>query len=159
LRTEFRPHLWEDKLPHQTLVQRWFPGDHSDIGGGHEERGLASASFSWMLSRARASGLIGLDTLVSFADSQKSAAEPIHQMWHKFPYSFLEPAVREEVRLFTGLDKTLILGHELDPSAIARLQVVPPDSYGRFLNDTSASAPINQHVTLLREIDFLTAGV
>jgi uncharacterized protein (DUF2235 family) len=41
----------------QRLHQRWFPGDHSDIGGGHAEGGLWKCSFEWMLRGAYNAGL------------------------------------------------------------------------------------------------------
>jgi uncharacterized protein (DUF2235 family) len=158
LRSEFRPHLWNDKLPQQTLVQRWFPGDHSDIGGGHSGRGLASISFSWMMSRARSAGLFGLDSLISFADTQGSDRTQIQQMWHTFPYSFLEPKIREEVRRFSGPNRALVLGHEIDPSATMRLLSGTPDDYGRFMGNSLLFSAPNLQVDLLRQIDSLTAS-
>jgi hypothetical protein len=43
----------------QDIVQAWFPGVHSDVGGSYPlpEAGPALTAFEWMLSEARASGL------------------------------------------------------------------------------------------------------
>jgi uncharacterized protein (DUF2235 family) len=71
------PSLWDnlDKLNAQALTgdrdtpidpasvddwpyrQEWFPGDHSTLGGGVEQPGLAAASFNWIAQGARKAGL------------------------------------------------------------------------------------------------------
>ncbi len=57
-RTAFTPVLWETQiLPGQTLKQVWFPGVHTDIGGGYEESGLADCAYKWMLTEAKEKGL------------------------------------------------------------------------------------------------------
>lgn len=35
----------------------WFPGCHSDVGGGYAEHELSDVSLGWMISKAKASGL------------------------------------------------------------------------------------------------------
>jgi uncharacterized protein (DUF2235 family) len=56
-REAFKPSLWVQQ-PHaraagQILEQTWFPGVHSDVGGGYaeSERGLADVTLRWMLNR------------------------------------------------------------------------------------------------------------
>jgi hypothetical protein len=34
------------------VTQVWFPGVHSDVGGGHEESGLSDIALKWMIERA-----------------------------------------------------------------------------------------------------------
>jgi len=36
----------------------WFPGCHSDVGGGYAEHELSDVSLGWMISKAKESGLI-----------------------------------------------------------------------------------------------------
>jgi uncharacterized protein (DUF2235 family) len=59
-RKPFLPTLWR-KQPHapatRVLEQAWFPGDHSDAGGGYAETGLSDGALHWMCDRAAASGL------------------------------------------------------------------------------------------------------
>lgn len=55
-RKTFRAELWDDLSPEakeqgQIIEQVWFPGVHSDIGGGYEDGNLADTSLGWMLSR------------------------------------------------------------------------------------------------------------
>ncbi|KAJ3290039.1 hypothetical protein HDU79_003586 [Rhizoclosmatium sp. JEL0117] len=37
--------------------QKWFRGDHADIGGGWWEQGLANIALNWMIEKARLAGL------------------------------------------------------------------------------------------------------
>ena len=48
-REDFVPSLWN---PRHDVVQLWFPGVHSDVGGGYPFKGLADISFDWMLRQA-----------------------------------------------------------------------------------------------------------
>jgi len=56
-RNEFAPVLWDDpdadsKASGQMIEQCWFPGVHSDIGGGYDDDdALANLSLGWMLDR------------------------------------------------------------------------------------------------------------
>jgi uncharacterized protein (DUF2235 family) len=55
-REDFAPTLWSAK-PGLDLKQVWFAGGHSDIGGGHKEKGLSHSANRWMLNEAQACGL------------------------------------------------------------------------------------------------------
>lgn len=54
-RKVFAPVPWDESAasPGQVIEQVWFPGVHSDIGGGYADRGLSDLSLSWMLERCR----------------------------------------------------------------------------------------------------------
>ncbi len=57
-RRPFAPSLWE--LPEnspQILEQVWFPGVHSNIGGGYRKDGLANISLHWLVDKAEEQGL------------------------------------------------------------------------------------------------------
>ena len=58
-RPPFKPTLWkqQDHSTGQTLVQVWFTGVHSDVGGGYVDPTLAEVSLLWMVERARECGL------------------------------------------------------------------------------------------------------
>ncbi|MFC5508946.1 MULTISPECIES: DUF2235 domain-containing protein [Hyphomicrobiales] len=55
-RKVFAPVPWDEteKHPEQTIEQVWFPGVHSDIGGGYENRALSDFALSWMMERCSA---------------------------------------------------------------------------------------------------------
>ncbi|WEM43816.1 DUF2235 domain-containing protein [Photobacterium sp. DA100] len=50
-RGSFTPTLWKDDVadPHPSMSQLWFPGVHSDIGGGYKEDGLSNIALIWMI--------------------------------------------------------------------------------------------------------------
>lgn len=58
-RAPFEPTLWLEKAkPNQTVEQVWFPGVHSDVGGGYPETALSDITLQWMLDKASAAGLV-----------------------------------------------------------------------------------------------------
>jgi uncharacterized protein (DUF2235 family) len=58
-RKEFAPVLWDDLSPEaiqagQVIEQCWFPGVHSDVGGGYDDdSNLSDVALAWMLGRLR----------------------------------------------------------------------------------------------------------
>jgi uncharacterized protein (DUF2235 family) len=54
-RDVFKPELWEETEADRTsgrIKQVWFPGVHSDIGGGYAECELADLTLAWMIDEA-----------------------------------------------------------------------------------------------------------
>jgi uncharacterized protein (DUF2235 family) len=66
-REDFAPVLWSDK-PSIDLLQVWFAGVHSDVGGGYRNRGLSDCASSWMVGEA---SKLGLQFESHFVDSIK----------------------------------------------------------------------------------------
>lgn len=56
MRASFQPTLWSTSKPQQHR-QLWFPGVHSDVGGGYRECGLSDGALQWMIDEARGCGL------------------------------------------------------------------------------------------------------
>ncbi|MFI9030002.1 DUF2235 domain-containing protein [Streptomyces sp. NPDC053560] len=57
-RRPFTPTLWENTAVGQDIEQRWFPGSHMDVGGGHVQTGLSDGPLQWMIDEAsKAAGL------------------------------------------------------------------------------------------------------
>ncbi|CAL8578368.1 hypothetical protein XPA_004157 [Xanthoria parietina] len=51
-RTAFSPAVWEKPQGNTTnLRQVWFPGVHSNIGGGYPDQGMANITLAWMMSQ------------------------------------------------------------------------------------------------------------
>ena len=55
-RRDFAPTLWVQSPDArakgvQKLLQVWFPGVHSNVGGGYEEHGLSDVALAWMASQ------------------------------------------------------------------------------------------------------------
>ncbi len=57
-RADYAPTLWTEVPPGRDVVQLWFPGCHSDIGGGYLERGLGNSTLKWMMVEAAKKGLV-----------------------------------------------------------------------------------------------------
>jgi hypothetical protein len=57
-RKVFAPEIWKGPASsRQSLQQRWFPGVHSNVGGGYEKDGVANLALHWMTGEAAAVGL------------------------------------------------------------------------------------------------------
>ncbi len=73
-RWDFRPQIWQSPAPppdpgpaagpalaaawpEQSLVQLWFPGVHSNVGGGYGNDAFANGALHWMVQQAEAAGL------------------------------------------------------------------------------------------------------
>ena len=51
-RAPFAPALWEKSRDSPTnLKQVWFPGVHSNVGGGYDDADIANITLAWMISR------------------------------------------------------------------------------------------------------------
>ena len=59
-RKAFHPILWSEPPihPYQTVEQVWFPGVHSNVGGGYAMKGLSDIPLRWMIQKVRDRGLI-----------------------------------------------------------------------------------------------------
>jgi uncharacterized protein (DUF2235 family) len=67
-RWDFRPQIWKSPalprqdpapadVPNQSLEQVWFPGVHSNVGGGYGNDGFANGALDWMVKQANKAGL------------------------------------------------------------------------------------------------------
>lgn len=59
-RWDFRPQVWHGPAagrPPESLAQTWFPGVHSNVGGGYPRDALSYTSLVWLLNEAHAAGL------------------------------------------------------------------------------------------------------
>jgi hypothetical protein len=57
-RTTFHPVLWNEKnVSSDNLIQVWFSGVHSNVGGGYPDDSLAHIPLYWIMTEARACGL------------------------------------------------------------------------------------------------------
>jgi uncharacterized protein (DUF2235 family) len=83
-RSQFRPNLWtEPAEPGQSIVQIWFPGVHSDVGGSYPEAGLSNIALRWMLRTAADEGLIVDETAAAqyVGDDTDTLHNPLLPVW------------------------------------------------------------------------------
>lgn len=80
-RQTFHPLLWQDD---QRIEQVWFPGVHSNIGGGYPQQGLSLVSLDWMMEQVKAkpdikkSGLYFVNNDVQFIKDRKYAFDKLY---------------------------------------------------------------------------------
>lgn len=62
--------------PSDKVREVWFPGGHTDVGGGYVERALANASLWWMVAGAQEAGLwVDEDLLLKAVDERSSEVQ------------------------------------------------------------------------------------
>lgn len=67
IRSTFSVTRWSNAVNHQDAKEVWFPGAHSDVGGGYAEADLSSGALLWMIEESSHKGLAfrdGIDQLV-----------------------------------------------------------------------------------------------
>ena len=57
MRASFSPTLWTGVENRPNVKQIWFPGAHSDVGGGYLHIGLSDGALKWMMDEAKVLGL------------------------------------------------------------------------------------------------------
>lgn len=57
MRASFTPTLWENVSEHADAREVWFPGVHSNVGGGYVDTGLSDIALEWMMNEAEGAGL------------------------------------------------------------------------------------------------------
>ncbi len=114
-RCYFWQNLWGVGSAAQDVKQVWFPGVHSDIGGGYPEKqsGLSKIAMQWMLREASAAGLLvnpvmkdiilgSTSTHYAHADAAACLHKSLHGVWwlaeflpRRFVDTALQPPVTE----------------------------------------------------------------
>ena len=104
-RLTFYPELWNEQDENDDRVfQVWFPGVHSNVGGGYSKHGMSLVTLDWMMAEAKARGLRFVESDRSYArnhydpqdklyDSRASLA--VYYRWK--PRSIVELCVKHKV--------------------------------------------------------------
>lgn len=74
-RRSFHPLLW---LDNPRIEQVWFPGAHSDVGGGYPQQGMSLVTLDWMMRKAEAAGVKFTEQDINFVDSRKYSFDKTH---------------------------------------------------------------------------------
>jgi uncharacterized protein (DUF2235 family) len=101
-RAAFQPSLWSPSATSNTHSEQvWFPGVHSDVGGGYAERGLANISLRWMLKKAVDAGL---DVDEARLEEDRFQPDPAGELHHE-AYSGGWRLLGSEARAITADDR------------------------------------------------------
>jgi uncharacterized protein (DUF2235 family) len=81
-RESFEPTLWKVTSNNKDRIKQvWFPGVHSDVGGGYKDRHHSDIALKWMLEQAKDQGLLIKDDYnYNFQDDLK---QNIHDSTYK----------------------------------------------------------------------------
>ena len=120
-----------DETP-QDLQQLWFPGVHSDVGGGYTDSSLGRCAFDWIVDEAIAAGL-HVDPA-----RRTAVAPPIAKPWLEKKHNSLRPGWwpleffpkihfntqkgRKEIRVNVFRSRKLLEGELLHESTLRRLK-------------------------------------
>jgi len=137
-RFDFRPEVWSEVREGQTMEQRWFPGVHSNVGGGLKTDGLANIALHWILEGAVAAGLkLDNEFLKPFEE------HPEGEVYESYTWGF---KVLDAIRFSMGKGKRKIggLNADLDPSVVGKMRIdakYRPDNALQFLAERPSLAP------------------
>lgn len=90
-RIDFAPSLWGSIKSNQVVEQVWFPGVHTNIGGGYKDNGIANHALQWMVSKASS---LGLETNPKYLTHYKPDHMGILYESRKGMYKLKKPFVR-----------------------------------------------------------------
>lgn len=113
-RWPFRPTLWELHPSHDPskFIEKWFPGVHSDVGGGYMESGLSDRALQWMAMQAERQGLksmpIVCSTQMQRHDSQRWYYRWATLLFVKWPVLWLVVFPGKLVKPWPGWVHTLL---------------------------------------------------
>lgn len=110
-RRTFHPLLWDEeaearmvserRVPRGRLLQVWFAGVHSNVGGGYPEDRLSLVPLHWMMSEASAAGVQFLPTAIQEIASAKSAYARLYDsragLWAFYRFSPRKTPVLKDV--------------------------------------------------------------
>ena len=118
-RGPFAPTLWTDPAGHplrdERVTQLWFPGCHSDVGGGYRETGLSDGALQWMIGEA------GARTALRFTPQAGTIRGDALDVLHDScvgVYADIAPEPRSTPRVRAGSGR-------VHPSAVARMRDSP----------------------------------
>lgn len=74
-RSSFHPLLWQND---SRIEQVWFPGVHSNVGGGYPQQGLSLVTLEWMMEKASAVGLRFVPTDKQFVHDRKYVLDKLY---------------------------------------------------------------------------------
>lgn len=57
-RLTFQPEMWDERNETSDRIEQvWFPGVHSNVGGGYPQQGISLVALDWMMTKAEDRGL------------------------------------------------------------------------------------------------------
>lgn len=137
--------------PGQDLQQLWFPGVHSDIGGGYNDSLLWRCAFDWMIAEARAAGMIIDEQRLAkiapplakpWAEEQHNSLKGVWWLLEFFPkLSWNFEKKRRGIRFNLGKYRKILEGEGIHSTALERIRgtsYAPKNLSKEFLAEVKA---------------------
>jgi len=124
VRASFTVTRWNNRTggdhptPHQDALELWFPGVHSDVGGGYADSSLSDGALRWMIDEAALKGLAFRPVIQAV---RGYAAGPLHNSF-KGIFAKLRSRPRNLPALVPGNAEAF------HPSALERQEISPLSS-------------------------------
>lgn len=116
-RHDFQAEVFRQDTGHASLEQRWFPGVHSNIGGGLGNDSLANGALHWIVNEAMAARLDVRESFLEFYGKNALSAASKKSTGFKLADTILRP-----IRGFNGVrDMKSPPNMGLDDSVLERL--------------------------------------
>jgi len=98
-RAQFKPTLWTNPdgsfRPNDTQVEQvWFPGVHSDVGGGYQQCKLSDVTLSWMMHKAKENGCSFRQNMLSMVQTRTVETQMVELANKIDPTLLLLPALK-----------------------------------------------------------------
>lgn len=149
-RSKYRPNLWEPKHANEIspltnrprFLEVWFPGVHSDVGGGYEETGLSDIALDWMIQESRAHGLLlnpDDDPRLLTPDPTSKIHNPLWPFW--WVLTWWRRHVPDNALLHSSIMERRAADPEFDKTWRKRLS--PHSQVNTTLSDEEVAAIIN----------------
>lgn len=104
IRSNFKPVFWTKKHPGNKEVQQlWFPGSHSDVGGGYKDARLSDYALFWMIEKAKDSGLRFLYSRLKLQSSIEKTVAISRKGIHKLQPKEIRPIDKRYAKKYVKL--------------------------------------------------------
>ena len=113
-RNQFRPDLLHPEDVGDTLVQKWFAGCHSNVGGGYADAGLSDIALARMIDHSKKFGLEFSESFIKNNNNINPTYFSELRNSRTGFYKIIPPYIRKN-------DGEFIKAEELDESALQRL--------------------------------------
>ena len=138
-RMVFAPCLWNAPTRPERVMQVWFEGAHSDVGGGYPQTGLSDTALLWMVGEASRQGLVFDKPLLDTYVNSRSEAERHSSLKWFYRISNL----RERIRPRPESERVLFTGAHRNLDAPGSGVMLASSARGHFAGENSSYRPGN----------------
>jgi hypothetical protein len=117
-RGPFRPAIWDKITGQRSVMQVWFAGVHSSVGGGYPDAGLSDTALTWMVNRARECGLVISGDYMN----DRVSPDPLGRLEDSYSTAYKILEYLNVTPYARPIGTQLKVGEMIDASVVQRLQ-------------------------------------